>query len=88
MTMTPQKKSKLITCIIIAIVAMLFIGISAVIYLYNSGAISYDILLMTSVFLSSAMFLAVIVYAVISYNAISVSSRYEELERMVKEKKE
>ncbi len=88
MTMTPQKKSKLITCIIIAIVAMLFIGISAVIYLYNSGAISYDILLMTSVFLSSAMFLVVIVYAVISYNAISVSSRYEELERMVKEKKE
>lgn len=86
--MTPRQLDRLITAIVIILVAGLMIGFAAIIYIYNDGGMEQEAMLMCSTVMSSAMFLVVIIYAVYSYKLSNSREKEKKLEEMQKRGKE
>ena len=86
--MDEKKKDKIITIITIAIVAVLMIAMAWTIMAYSSGDMAEDNMYILTGSISSAMFVVVIIYAVITMKQQSNAERYKELmERMESQKK-
>ncbi len=87
--MNPKKQFRIITGITIAIVAAILLVAAVLIYYYNSGQIDYDMLIMSCAVLSPAMFLVVILYAVLVMRDNDSAAKYEEyVKRLEEEKKQ
>ena len=85
--MNPKKQFRLITYITVAIVAVILLAAAVLIFYYNSGQIDYDMLIISCAVLSPAMFLVVILYAVIAMRTEDTASKYEEYVRRLEEEK-
>ena len=86
--MDEKKKDKIITIITIAIVAVLMIAMAWTIMAYSSGDMAEDNMYILTGSISSAMFVVVIIYAIITMKQQSNAERYKELmERMEAQKK-
>ena len=86
--MDEKKKDKIITIITIAIVAVLMIAMAWTIMAYSSGDMAEDNMYILTGSISSAMFVVVIIYAIITMKQQSNAERYKELmERMESQKK-
>gem|GEM_PF-3694767 len=83
------KKDKMITYTILALVALIMVGMLLIFAIYVNGTITEDQMLMTTTALSSGMFLIVIVYALISYKNQATLKEYKRMkEELEDEKKE
>ena len=85
--MNPKKQFRLITYITVAIVAAILVVAAVLIYYYNSGQIDYNMFIMSCAVLSPAMFLVVILYAVIAMKTDDTAAKYEEYVRRLEEEK-
>ncbi len=87
--MNPKKQFRIVTGIAVAIVAIILTVVAVLIYYYNSGQIDYDMFIMSCAVLSPAMFLVVILYAVVAMKTDDTASQYEEyVKRLEEEKKQ
>ncbi len=86
--MTPKKLDRLVTAIVILLVAALMVGFVILVIMYNDGSMDEEGMLMTSTFLSSTMFVVVIVYGVFSFKIREKSDREKKLEEFQKRDKE
>jgi hypothetical protein len=82
--MTPKQKDMYVTAIIVAIVIAIMAAIVWMIVVYNNGGMEVETVMILSTFLSSTMFLVVIIYALIIQRTNERARRERKIEELQK----
>jgi formate/nitrite transporter FocA (FNT family) len=85
--MNMKQKDRLLTGLVIAIVAAMLIAFAAVIYLYGQGSVDDTAFMLMSSALSSGLFIVVIIYGAITLKGQNVE-RYKQFEEEYKKRHE
>ncbi len=86
--MDPIKKDKIITFSVIGLVALIMISMLLIFAMYTNGSMSEDQMLMLSSTLSGAMFVIIIVFALISFKSQSALKQYKEMKEEMENENE
>ncbi len=87
MPMDMKKKDKLITVLVVALVAAILVVFAAVIYMYGQGSMDETMFMLMSSMFSGALFVIVIIYGAFSLKSQN-TMRYQQFEEEYKKRHE
>lgn len=85
--MDMKKKDKLITVLVVALVAAILVVFAAVIYMYGQGTVDETMFMAMSSMFSGALFVIVIIYGAFSLRSQN-TMKYQQFEEEYKKKHE